>query len=83
MLKLDFYNASWLKQQYVRGWTYRSSDTLSWFQAKHSLILLLLLKGEATNINFIVFGLSLLRLELMIYTCGEYANHYTIDAVSP
>jgi hypothetical protein len=29
------------------------------------------LSGEATNTNFIIFGLTL----------GKHANHYTIDAV--
>jgi hypothetical protein len=37
--------------------------------------------GEATNTNFIVFGLTRPGLEPMIYrTLGEHANHYTIDA---
>ena len=38
------------------------SDTLSLFQAKQSLLysLILLLIGEVTNANFIVFGLLLL-----------------------
>jgi len=39
------------------------------------------LSGEATNTNFIVFGLTRLRLEPMIYgTRDKHANHYT-DAV--
>ena len=38
--------------------------------------------GEATNANFIVFGLNRAGLEPTIYrTRGEYANHYTTDAV--
>jgi hypothetical protein len=38
--------------------------------------------GEATHINFIVFGLTRLGLEPTIYcTRGEHANHYTTDAV--
>ena len=41
-----------------------------------------LLRGEATNTNFIVFGLTQSRLEPTIYrTWGEHANHYTTDAV--
>jgi hypothetical protein len=41
-----------------------------------------MLSGEATNINFIVFGLTRLGLELTIYrTRGEHANHYFTDAV--
>jgi hypothetical protein len=39
--------------------------------------------GEATNTNFIVFGLTRSGLESTIYrTRGEHANHYTADAVS-
>jgi hypothetical protein len=39
--------------------------------------------GEATNTNFIVFGLTRPGLEPMIYhTRGEHANHYTTNAVS-
>jgi hypothetical protein len=41
------------------------------------------LSGEATNTNFIVFGLTRSRLELTIYhTRGEHASHYTTDALS-
>jgi hypothetical protein len=41
------------------------------------------LSGEATNINFIVFGLTRLGLEPTIYhTRGKHANHYTTDAVA-
>ena len=37
---------------------------------------------EATNTNFIVFGLTRPVLEPTIYrTLGEHANHYNIDAV--
>ena len=40
------------------------------------------LSGEATHINFIVFGLTRPGLEPTIYrTRGEHANHYTTDAV--
>jgi hypothetical protein len=40
------------------------------------------LSREATNTNFIVFGLTRSWLELTIYrTQGEHANHYTTDAV--
>jgi hypothetical protein len=38
--------------------------------------------GEATNTNFIVFGLTRPGLEHTIYrTRGEHANHYATDAV--
>jgi hypothetical protein len=41
-----------------------------------------MLRGEATNINFIVFGLTRPGLELTIYRIrGEHANHYATDAV--
>jgi hypothetical protein len=37
-----------------------------------------MLSGEATNTNFIVFGLTQPGLETMIYqTQGERSNHYT------
>jgi hypothetical protein len=40
-----------------------------------------MLRGEATNINFIVFGLTRPGLELTIYRIrGEHANHYATDA---
>ena len=42
-----------------------------------------MLSGEATNINFIIFGLTRSGLELTIHrTRGEHANHYTTDAVT-
>ena len=42
-----------------------------------------MLRGEATNTNFIVFGLIRLGLEHTIYrTRGEHANHCSTDAVS-
>jgi hypothetical protein len=40
------------------------------------------MSGEATNTNFIVFGLTWPGLEPTIcHTRGEHANHYTTDAV--
>jgi hypothetical protein len=40
--------------------------------------------GEATNTNFIVFGLTRSGIDPMIYhTRGEHANHYTTGAVDP
>jgi hypothetical protein len=42
-----------------------------------------MLSGEATNTNFLDFGLTQSGLELTIYhTQGKHANHYTTDAVS-
>ena len=41
-----------------------------------------MLSGEATNANFIVFGLNRSRFEPIIYcTGGEHANHYTTDVI--
>jgi len=40
------------------------------------------LSGEATNINFIVFGFTWSGLECTInHTRGKHADHYTTDAV--
>jgi hypothetical protein len=40
------------------------------------------LSREATNTNFIVFGLTRLGLEFTIYrTQGKHANHYATDVV--
>jgi hypothetical protein len=37
---------------------------------------------EATNTNFIVFGLTRPGLEPTMYrTWGEHANHYTTDVI--
>jgi hypothetical protein len=42
-----------------------------------------MLSGEATNTNFIVFGLTRPGLKPTIYrTLGKHANHYTTDVVS-
>jgi hypothetical protein len=53
------------------------SDTLFWFRANQSLLFLLnAYSREATNTNFIVFGLTRPGLEPTIYhTRGEHANH--------
>ena len=59
-------------------------DTLSWFWANQSLLFLLktVLTREATNTNFIVFGLTRSGLKPTIYhTRGEHTNHYSTDAV--
>jgi len=40
------------------------------------------LSGEATNTNFIVFGLTRSGIEPTTYcTRGEHTNHYITDAV--
>ena len=62
-------------------------DILFWLWANPFWILLLnaaclAVSGEATNTNFIIFGLTRPGLEPTIYrTRGEHANHYTTDAV--
>jgi hypothetical protein len=44
---------------------------------------LMLLSGEATNTNLIVFGLTRSGLKPTIYrTRGEHANHYSTDVVN-
>jgi hypothetical protein len=41
-----------------------------------------MLSGEATNTNFLVFGLTQPGLDPMIYrTQGEHADHYATDGV--
>ena len=61
------------------------TDTLSWFRANQSLLFppkRYVIRGEATNTNIIVFGLSRSGLEPMFYrTRGEHVNHYTNDVV--
>jgi hypothetical protein len=55
-------------------------DTESTILCSYSLIRVL--RGEATNTHFVVFGLTPPGLAPTIYhTRGEHANHYTIDAV--
>jgi hypothetical protein len=82
--ELDFHSASSLKQQ--------SADR---HVAQLEYIILIpsqpvfapssswcVFRGEATQINFIVFGLTRPGLELTIYhTQGEQGNHYSADAV--
>jgi hypothetical protein len=89
--ELDFYSPSSLKQQstgrHCRSTLSFHTDTLFWFRTKQSLLFLINAAcREATNTNFIVFGLTfgLTRsgFEPMIYcTRGEHANHYTTNAV--
>jgi hypothetical protein len=52
-------------------------DKLSWFRANHYFPF----RREATNINFIVFGLIRSGLEPTIYRArSEHLNRYTTDA---
>ena len=60
------------------------SDTLNWFQANQSLVFLLnaACLAEKQQISIIVFGLTWSGLKPTIYrNWGEYANHYTTNAV--
>ena len=57
------------------------SDTLFWFWANPSLLFLLnVLSGEATNTNFIVFGLTRSGLETHDLP-HEHTNYNIPDAV--
>jgi hypothetical protein len=41
-----------------------------------------MISGDATNTNFIVFGLTRLGVKPKIYrTRGKHANHYTTDLI--
>jgi hypothetical protein len=74
---LDLYSASELKQQS----TDRNVDSLGHILLIPSSSLLFLL--NATNINFIVVGLTRSGLEPKTYrTQGEHINHYTTDVVT-
>jgi hypothetical protein len=58
------------------------SNTLSWFRAHQSLLLVLLLSRGAANTNFIALGVNKPGLESKIYnTWGEHAtsNYYATD----
>ena len=80
---MDFYSASSLKQQSAGrhvaplGTHFPDSEPTSICSFS-----LMLHSGEATNTNYIVFGLTRSGLEPTIYrTQDEHANHYTTDAV--
>ena len=81
--ELDIYSASSLKQQFAN----RHVAPLGHFIPIPSQSVFAfspyccVLNGDATNTNFIVFGLTRLRLEPTIICTWEYANHYTTNAV--
>ena len=83
-VELDFYSASSLKQQSM-GRRVAPLGHIILIPREPVFALspyCCMLSGEATNTNFIVFGLTQLRLEPMIYrTRGESANHYATDEV--
>ena len=66
------------------GWIFFSASSLKQqFVVFAFSLLCCVLSGEATNTNFIVFGLIRPEFEPPIYrTRGEHANHYTTDAVT-
>ena len=82
--ELDFYSASSLKQQSVRRHITPLRHIIMIlsqpvFALSHICCMLI---REATNTNFIVFGLTWRGLEPKIHhTWGEHANHYTTDVV--
>ena len=80
--ELDFYSASSLKQQFVgKHVTPLRHIILIPSQPVFALSpYRCVFGGEATNTNFIVFGLTRPWLEPTIYhTWGEHANHYTTN----
>ena len=82
--ELDFHGASSLNQQSVDRHVAPQGHIIlipsqPVFALTHSCSVL---RVEATNTNFIVFGLTRLGLEPTIYrTRGEHAGHYTTDAI--
>jgi hypothetical protein len=77
--ELDIYSASSQKQQSTGRYVAPlGHNILILSQPVFALILFVLcmLRGEVTNSNFIVFGLTWPGLEPTIYSIwGEYANH--------
>ena len=81
--ELDFHSASPLKQQSAGRhvaplWHIILITSQPVFALSPECCVL---NGEATNTNFIVFGLTQPGLEPAIYRTGEHANHYATDAV--
>jgi hypothetical protein len=82
--ELEFYSASSLKQQSADRHIAPLRHIIP-IQSQPFFALspyCCVLSGEATNTNFIIFGLTRLGLNPTIYrTRGEHANHYATDAV--
>ena len=81
---LNFYSASSLKQQFAGRHIAPLGRII--LIPSHPVFAIspycCVLSGEATNTNFIVFGLIQSGLEPMIFrTRGDHANHYTTDAI--
>jgi hypothetical protein len=95
MMRSALYSANTLSYIYIvladwnnNPWTDMSLhlDTLSWFRANQSLLLLrnAVYVAEKQQItNFIVFGLTQSGVESTIYCtrADEHTNHYTTDVV--
>jgi hypothetical protein len=81
--KLDFLVLSrWHNSQQID--MSLQSDTLSWFQANRSLLLLLTAAClvEKQQIPILVFCLTLLGFELTIYPIQSmHTNHYSTDVI--
>ena len=76
--QLDLYSATSLKQQSSDRHVTSLGHII---QANYSFSKCCMLSGEATNTNFIVFGLTRPGLEPTIYyTRDEHTNHYATDA---
>ena len=82
-MRLNFYSASSLKQQSEMDMSLHS-DTLFWFQANQSLLLLLnaacIVGKQKYQFYSPWFDPTRARTQDLL-TQGEHANHYTTDAV--
>ena len=66
-------------QTFCNTWIHYPDSKPSSFGLSHYYCVL---RGEATNTHFIVFGFTKSELEPTIYSTGdEHDNHYTIDVV--
>jgi hypothetical protein len=85
ILSWIFYSASWLKQQSVDRHV-ASLGHIILITSQPVFVLTpyhLMLRGEAANTNFIVFGVTRPGLEPTIYcTLSEHANHCTTDTIT-
>jgi hypothetical protein len=80
--ELDCYSASSLKQQSAGRHVAPLEHIILISSKPVFAISPCVLSGEATNTNFIVFGLTRPGLEHTFYsTRGKHANHYATDAV--
>jgi hypothetical protein len=83
--KIDF-NFTFKKHQtHLSKWVHTQTYISIWVQTVFALShQCYVLSEEATNINFIVFGLTWQGFAPTIYhTRGEHTNHYTTGAAQP